>query len=74
MGGTNFHTEISSYCRLTGAEPSPWDVAMLRAVFRVHMGAAVKKPAPGEGVIATDVDATDGAAVSGLLRGMGAMR
>ncbi|TPL06688.1 hypothetical protein [Mesorhizobium sp. B2-4-11] len=75
MGGTDFHSEIVAYSILTGAEPSPWDVAMLRAIFRVHMMSATKKPEPGQGpAVVADVDASDGAAVSGLLRGMGAKK
>lgn len=74
MGGTNFHTEIANYCALTGAEPTPWDVSMLRAVFRIHMASLTKKSGPGEGAATVDVDVADGAAVSGLLRGMGAKR
>lgn len=48
MGGTDFHSEIIAYCVLTGAEPTPWDVAMLRAIFRIHMAASTKKTGQGE--------------------------
>ncbi|WP_309086388.1 hypothetical protein [Chelativorans sp.] len=70
MGGTNFHSEIEAFARLTGAEPSPWEVDMLRALFRVHMAALDKRSK--QGPQRPTAEASDGAGVKGLLRGMGA--
>lgn len=62
--------EIEAYSRLTGAEPDAWEVSMLRALYRLHMAAADKQSKSGPPK--PTVEATDGAGIKGLMRGMGA--
>jgi hypothetical protein len=72
MGGTPFHMEIEAYSRLTGAEPDAWEVSMLRALYRLDMAAANKRSKSGP--VNPTVEATDGAGIKGLMRGMGAKK
>jgi hypothetical protein len=72
MGGTPFHMEIEAYSRLSGAEPDYWEVSMLRALYRLNMAAADKRPKTGPST--PTVEVADGAGIKGLMRGMGAKR
>lgn len=75
MGGVAFHGEIESFSRLTGAEPDPFEVDMLRTLYRVQMASLDKKSkASPKDHPKSEVAASDGAGVAGFMRGLGAKK
>jgi hypothetical protein len=75
MGGIAFHGEIEAFARLTGAEPDPFEVDMLRMLYRVQMASIDKKSktSPKDQPKA-EVAVSDGAGVVGFMRGLGAKK
>lgn len=73
MGGVPFHGEIEAFARLSGADPEPWEVDMLRALYRLHMASIDKKSKAGaKDRPKSEIEVSDGAGVAGFMRGMGA--
>lgn len=68
MGGTHFYSEIAAYCELMHLTMDPWDIVMLRRLYRLNIK-VLEKP---RGTPMTE--ASDGGAVAGLMRGLGAKK
>lgn len=68
MGGTPFYSEIAAYCQLLDVKMSPWDISLLLRLYRLNLKVLDKRAKNPQAPV---VEASDGAAVAGLLRSFG---
>lgn len=61
------YTEIGAYCRLTETDLAPWQARAIVSVYWAYRGAIPKK---GQGEVRNETDASDGAGVKALMRGL----
>jgi hypothetical protein len=72
-----FHVEVEAFARLAGVDDiEPWEVDLLRRLYRIHAYVIDKKSKPGAGKdsLSNVTDARDGPGVAGLMRGLGAKK